>query len=280
MSALNFLYRFYSNGADNDRNEQSSPNPFSAEISDFGMKSGDPNPFASDGGGNIYDGVDNPFADMVSRKPTTTNLDVDDDKMTSDDGNDSLDDVINNLTSEKFEQASPSMFDDSSVFQKDSERSSSSDFMAHQESAWMPSPNVAPLMAHAHSGAQGAAMLHHFNPFAPKSDSGFISPACNSNNQSEDSAENHEERVATASVISEDDELKFRRDSEERDEPDHHRGGEVGQLLSGGNIETQFGELMLSARNETPTPPVEDNGTYLFLLLLFSMTFCWKKPSS
>jgi hypothetical protein len=52
--------------------------------------------------------------------------------MTSDDGNDSLDDVINNLTSEKFQKASPSLFDDSSVFQKDSERSSSSDFMAHQ----------------------------------------------------------------------------------------------------------------------------------------------------
>ena len=43
---------------------------------------------------------------------------------------------------------------------------------------------------------------------------------------------------------------------EEVDEPDHHR--EVTQLLSGGIIETQFGELMMSARNETPTPPVED----------------------
>ena len=126
----------------------------------------------------------------------------------------------------------------------------------------MPSPNVAPIMAHAHSAAPGAA-LHHFNPFAPKSDSGFISPACNSNNQSEDSAENHEERVAVASVISEDDEMKFRRDSEDTDEPDHHRSGganEVTQLLSGGIIETQFGELMMSARNETPTPPVEDGG--------------------
>jgi len=250
-------FRFYSNGADNDRDGINSPNPFSDGMSDFGIKSSDPNPFASDGGGYVYDNVVNPFADMVSRKQSgTTDVD-DDDKMTSDDGNDSLDDVIHNLTAEKFQQASSSMFDDSSVFQKESERSSSSDFMAHQANAWMPSPNVAPMIA----AAPGVA-LHHFNPFAPKSDSGFISPACNSNNQSEDSAENHEERVAAASVISEDDELKFRRDSEDTDEPDH-RGNEVTQLLSGGIIETQFGELMMSARNETPTPPVEDNGSTL-----------------
>jgi len=50
----------------------------------------------------------------------------------SDDGNDSLDDVINNLNGEKFKTASPSLFEDSSVFQKNSERNSSTDFMAHQ----------------------------------------------------------------------------------------------------------------------------------------------------
>jgi hypothetical protein len=37
-------------------------------MSDFGIKSSDPNPFASDGGGYVYDNVVNPFADMVSRK--------------------------------------------------------------------------------------------------------------------------------------------------------------------------------------------------------------------
>ena len=126
------LDRFYSNGAADD-NDRQSPNPFSTGMSDFGIKSGESNPFASDdgGGGFVYSNVVSPFADMV--KQTTSNADVDDDdKMTSDDGNDSLDDVINNLTSEKFQQASPSMFDDSSAFHKDSERSSSSDFMAHQ----------------------------------------------------------------------------------------------------------------------------------------------------
>jgi hypothetical protein len=115
---------------------------------------------------------------------------------------------------------------------------------------------------------------HLFNPFAPKSDSGFISPACNSNNHSassEDSAENHEERVAAASVISEDDEQKFRRDSDEVDETDRHN--EVTQLLSGGIIETQFGELMMSARNETPTPPVEDSGTLALYCRLYKVVF-------
>jgi hypothetical protein len=114
--------------------------------------------------------------------------------------------------------------------------------------------------------------MHHFNPFAPKSDSGFISPACNSHNHSassEDSADNHDERVAAASVISEDDELKFRRDSELAE------AGEVTQLLSGGIIETQFGELMMSARNETPTPPVEDTGEP-FSTILQRFPGAWK----
>ena len=56
-----------------------------------------------------------------------------DDKQTlSDDGNDSLDDVISNLNAEKFKEASTSLFDDSSIFAKNSDRGSSSDFMAHQ----------------------------------------------------------------------------------------------------------------------------------------------------
>ena len=82
--------------------------------------------------------------------------------------------------------------------------------MSFQANAWIPSPSVAPAAASAQQ------QQHHFNPFAPKSDSGFISPACNSHNHSassEDSAENHEERVAAASVTSEDDEMKYRRDS-------------------------------------------------------------------
>ena len=55
------------------------------------------------------------------------------DKQTmSDDGNDSLDDVMSNINAEKFKEASTSLFDDSSIFAKNSERSSSSDFMAHQ----------------------------------------------------------------------------------------------------------------------------------------------------
>ena len=42
-------------------------------------------------------------------------------------------------------------------------------------------------------------------------------------------------------------------------------------MLSGGIIETQFGELMMSARNETPTPPVEDEegNSNFFSVLIF-----------
>ena len=39
---------------------------------------------------------------------------------------------------------------------------------------------------------------------------------------------------------------------------------EVTKLLSGGIMETQFGDLMMATSGRTPTPPMEDTGKLLF----------------
>lgn len=117
---------------------------------------------------------------------------------------------------EQFKRASPSMF---GAFEDSSAELSAApaDFMANQDASWIPSPS------------------QPTNPFL-KIDSGFISPANNSNHHSassEGSAEND-------------------RNLEDEEE----EGKEVSKLLSGGAI----GDLILNANRETPTPPVEDTG--------------------
>lgn len=120
---------------------------------------------------------------------------------------------------EQFKRASPSMF---GAFEDSPAEMSAAptDFMANQDASWIPSPS------------------QPTNPFL-KIDSGFISPANNSNHHSassEGSAEND-------------------RNLEDEEE----EGKEVSKLLSGGAI----GDLILNANRETPTPPVEDTGSSL-----------------
>ena len=106
-------------------------------------------------------------------------------------------------SSGEFKRASPSMFDSPGQFDNSGKQSEESvgghhhqgagadvvDFMANQESAWIQSAAVAANNQH--------VVNHPFMIGGKGGDSGFISPACASNNQSassEDSAENHAER--------------------------------------------------------------------------------------
>lgn len=81
---------------------------------------------------------------------------------------------------------------------------------------------------------------------------------------SEDSAENHDEREAAsaASLASneEEEEEETMSKSPEAVDEEAEEAREVTKLLSGGLIETQFGDLMMSASGRTPTPPMEDTG--------------------
>ena len=108
---------------------------------------------------------------------------------------------------EDFKNASPSMFEQSmspSLFEKAKveatpEAAGVADFMASTEHSWI---NNGPG-----SVATASILTSNTNPFL-KGDSGFISPACQSNNHSassEDSAENHDEREATSSMASNED---------------------------------------------------------------------------
>lgn len=206
------------------------------------------NPFASpDGGGFVYSEVVNPFSGMK---------DGESDSIPAVDQ--SLEGMINEAFGtvsvnklDDFKNASPSMFDESmspGLFDKAKvSNSGPGDFMASTEGSWI------------NNGAGGGAAL---NPFI-KGDSGFISPACQSNNHSassEDSAENHDEREAASSMASnEEEEVKSPVQNEEIDE-EEEEAKEVTKLLSGGIMETQFGDLIFSANRETPTPPMEDTG--------------------
>ncbi|TRY71111.1 hypothetical protein TCAL_02398, partial [Tigriopus californicus] len=152
-----------------------------------------------------------------------------------------------------FERASPSMFDqsldsDSSRPSEDTNPSKNTDhndepdFMANQENAW----------------------INHGHPYLAgqhKRDSGFISPAGTSNNHSassEDSAENHAEREH--SPESEEGhhsvEVKDTLDEEEAESM------EVTKLLASAGG-AKLDELLKSSREETPTPPIEDNDSTL-----------------
>lgn len=213
------------------------------------------NPFASpDGGGFVYSEVVNPFSGMTGK-------DGDDQSIPPVDQ--SLEGMINEAFGtvsvnklDDFKNASPSMFDESmspSLFDKAKVSSSGGpgDFMASTEGSWI---------------NNGSAALNA-NPFI-KGDSGFISPACQSNNHSassEDSAENHDEREAASSMASNEEEEVKSPVQEEIDE-EEEEAKEVTKLLSGGIMETQFGDLIFSAnRGETPTPPMEDTGMCSFI---------------
>ena len=174
------------------------------------------------------------------------------------------------------------------------------DFMSNTEHAWISSPNAPVSMEDnstnmANMAAISVAANPLTNPFLPTNkygDSGFISPADKSQNQSassasEDSAENREEResVERASSVGSDRHsdiasMPERTGTEKRESVSSDKEGiaiqsqnieddsdeeskehqEVTKLLSGGIIETQFGELMATVNRETPTPPVEENG--------------------
>ena len=152
-------------------------------------------------------------------------------------------DDFKNASLSMFEQSmSPSMFEKPEVGKPD--------FMASTENSWI---NNNPALN---------------NPFL-KGDSGFISPACQSNNHSassEDSAENHDERrdaVSASSMASNEEEDTISKSPVVVDE-EAEEAREVTKLLSGGIMETQFGDLMMSANRETPTPPMEDTGKDFF----------------
>ena len=104
----------------------------------------------------------------------------------------------------------------------------------------------------------------------------FISPFHSAS--SEDSAENHDERevaVASAASMASNEEdgpeeamnLVVAKspvvDGEAIDE-EEAEALEVTKLLSGGIMETQFGDLMMATSGRTPTPPMEDTGKLLF----------------
>jgi hypothetical protein len=163
---------------------------------------------------------------------------------------------------EDFTNASPSMFEQSmspNLFAKAKVEATpetqkvAADFMASTEHSWINNGSVAANI-----------LTSNTNPFL-KGDSGFISPACQSNNQSassEDSAENHDEREATSSMASiEDDERTLAKSpvveaAEEDDSDETEEVRQVTNLLAGGIMETQFGELNFANR-DTPTPPIE-----------------------
>ena len=187
----------------------------------------------------------NPFSGMTPKDPQNPEVD-------------SFEGMINeafgtNVTSGDFKNASPSMFETSMTPKKPS------DFMASTENSWI------------NQAVGGGGVT---NPFL-KGDSGFISPACQSNNHSassEDSAENHDEREKAAVSMEAASTMDMEMDASSADgaastasmEPEEDdeeaEAREVTKLLSGGIMETQFGDLMSAVNRETPTPPMEDTG--------------------
>ena len=269
----------------------------------------------------------------------------------SDGGDDSLDGSCNdvmlsqdggllNMSGEEFKQASPSMFEESkspSMFEKplveaitpslngrDEDALMNNDFVANPAHSWISSPNSnastddnsSQNMATIAATGIGANPLT--NPFLPHTkcgDSGFISPAGNSQHQSassssEDSAENREERESVeracsvgsdrqsdvASVASVHEQIHFEKresvssnkdeegslnveenDIEDSDDEEAKEHQEVTKLLSGGGMfDPQLGDLMASVNRGTPSPPVEENGK----CLIFSFSFNVAKRES
>ena len=324
-----------------------SNNPFSTMI-DLGLNDkqfqGDSssdcgnNPFSSPGaqafGGGFGDVV-NPFSDM-SGGDVNAMGGFEDGRMgthsSSEGGDDSLDGSCNdvmisqqggllNLSGEEFNQASPSMFEESkspSMFIKpsvepitpslnsnDEEEAlmNNDEFVANSAHSWISSPNsnastddnaAQNISTMAATGIGANPLTNPFLSHNKCGDSGFISPAGNSQHQSassssEDSAENREEResverassvgsdrhsdvASVASVhehisaekresVSSDKDKEGNVDVEDSDDEEAKEHQEVTKLLSGGGMmDHQLGDLMASVNRDTPTPPVEENG--------------------
>ena len=254
----------------------------------------------------------------------------------SEGGDDSLDGSCNdvmisqqggllNLSAEEFKQASPSMFEESqspSMFDKPSVEPitpslnsndeealmNNDDFVANSAHSWISSPNsntstddntAQNISTMAATGIGSNPLTNPFLSHNKCGDSGFISPAGNSQHQSassssEDSAENREEResVERASSVGSDRQSDVasvasahehicaekresmssdkdgegnmdveEKDVEDSDDEEAKEHQEVTKLLSGGGMmDPQLGDLMASVNRETPTPPVEENG--------------------
>ena len=61
--------------------------------------------------------------------------------------------------------------------------------------------------------------------------------------------------------------------AQEDDSDENEEVREVTKLLSGGIMETQFGELNVFANRDTPTPPVDETGTVYYLVFLLILNF-------
>ena len=220
---------------------------------------------------------------------------------------------FNNAIPNKFEESqSPSMFDrppvepiTPSLNSNDEEAlMNNENFEGNPTHDWMTSPNsnasadetnAQNMSAMAATGIGANPMTNPFLPHNKCGDSGFISPAGNSQHQSassssEDSAENREEResverassvgsdrqsdaasvasvhelIKRESMSSDKDEDRVDMDTKDMvdsDDEEAKEHQEVTKLLSGGGMmDPQLGDLMASVNRGTPTPPVEENG--------------------
>ena len=251
---------------------------------------------SSEGGDDSLDGSCNDV--MISQEQALLNLSGEE---------------FNNAIPNKFEESqSPSMFDrppvepnTPSLNSNDEEALMNNEsFGANPTHDWMTSPNsnvsvdensAQNMSAVAATGIGANPMTNPFLPHNKCGDSGFISPAGNSQHQSassssEDSAENREEResverassvgsdrqsdaasvasvhelIKRESVSSDKDEDKVDMDTKDMvdsDDEEAKEHQEVTKLLSGGGMmDPQLGDLMASVNRGTPTPPVEENG--------------------
>ena len=251
---------------------------------------------SSEGGDDSLDGSCNDV--MISQEQALLNLSGEE---------------FNNAIPNKFEESqSPSMFDRPPVEPNTpSLNSNDEEALMNNESFggnpthdWMTSPNsnasvdensAQNMSAVAATGIGANPMTNPFLPHNKCGDSGFISPAGNSQHQSassssEDSAENREEResverassvgsdrqsdaasvasvhelIKRESVSSDKDEGRVDMDTKDMvdsDDEEAKEHQEVTKLLSGGGVmDPQLGDLMASVNRGTPTPPVEENG--------------------
>ena len=233
----------------------------------------------------------------------------------------SQDQALLNLSGEEFNNAIPNKFEESqspSMFDRPPVEPNTPSLNSNDEEAlmnnesfggnpthdWMTSPNsnvsvdensAQNMSAMAATGIGANPMTNPFLPHTKCGDSGFISPAGNSQHQSassssEDSAENREEResveragsvgsdrqsdaasvasvhelIKRESVSSDKDEDRVDMDTKDMvdsDDEEAKEHQEVTKLLSGGGVmDPQLGDLMASVNRGTPTPPVEENG--------------------
>lgn len=285
------------------------------------------------GGG--FGEVVNPFADMSGtdaacmggfedgRMGTHSSSEGGDDSLdgSCNDGMMSQEQALLNLSGEEFNNAIPNKFEESqspSMFDRppvepitpslnsndDEALMNNENFGGNPTHDWMTSPNsnasadehnAQNMSAMAATGIGSNPMTNPFLPHNKCGDSGFISPAGNSQHQSassssEDSAENREEResveracsvgsdrqsdaasvtsvhelIKRESMSSDKDEGRMDMETKEMEDSDDEEAKEhqeVTKLLSGGGMmDPQLGDLMASVNRGTPTPPVEENG--------------------